>query len=415
MFILPFFFYGCETIPNQNNKINQIQKQDNEIGFIKAKINSSLPSIKVGLLLPLSGENSTVGKSLLRAAQLSLAKTQNKDIKLIIKDTQSINKNIIRSYYELINENVDIILGPVFTDNIKLISPLSIDEEKIMITFSNNTEIKNKNTFISGTTPENEIVEIFRYALSKGKRKFAIILPNNNYGKRSKKLIENLLKINNGEVSKIVFYEPADPDFYQVSKIIANYDSRKIKLSDKLDELKENGSPAALKEYDSLKNKDTLGELDFESLYIGVESIKHLSMITSVLPYYDVDPKEVLYLGNSLWSNNIAAKEPALEKGVFPDTEHINYEFFRSSYFNTFNNKPHKIASLAYDLVGLISAMQLNNQKPSFDNLVNKTGFIGSKGLFRFKADGNIERSLTIYQIRNEKINVIQKADLNFN
>ena len=48
-------------------------------------------------------------------------------------------------------------------------------------------------------------------------------------------------------------------------------------------------------------------------------------MLASILPYYDVDPKEVLYIGNSLWSHNIALKEPALEKGIFPDFSKINY------------------------------------------------------------------------------------------
>jgi ABC-type branched-subunit amino acid transport system substrate-binding protein len=98
-------------------------------------------------LLPLSGENSQIGGSLLKAAKLSLSKTKNRNIQLFIKDTENSNTNIISSYYDLINEEVDIILGPLFTKNIKIISPVSEDENTLMITFSNNSEIKNERNF----------------------------------------------------------------------------------------------------------------------------------------------------------------------------------------------------------------------------------------------------------------------------
>ena len=70
---------------------------------------------------------------------------------------------------------------------------------------------------------------------------------------------------------------------------------------------------------------------------------------------------------------------------------------------------------MAYDLIGLISSLQKNNEDISFTNITNKSGFIGSNGLFRFNEDGSIERSLSIFQIRNQKIKEIKKANLKFN
>ena len=284
-----------------------------------------------------------------------------------------------------------------------------------MITFSNNISLKSENTFISGLTPENEIAEILEYALSKGKKKFGVILPDNDYGLRSKKLIESLLLNKQGQVSKLVLYNSESPDFYQAAKLIADYDNRKLKLEKKLQELKNLNTVAAKKEYKIIKNKDTLGDLEFDSLYIGSESVKHLSMLASILPYYDVDPKEVLYIGNSLWSHNIALKEPALEKGIFPDFSKINYTNYGKEYFKAFDQKPHKISSIAYDLIGLLSSLQTNNKDITIVNIANNNGFLGTNGLFRFKEDGNIERSLSIYQIKDQQIEEIKKASLNFN
>ena len=406
-----FLFYGCET-PTYVDKVLEYESLDKTTAN---KEEYTPKNIKVGLLLPLSGTNSKIGNSLLKASQLSLTKTKNTNIELLIKDTENINKNIISSYYELINEDVDIILGPLFSKNIKLITPIAKDEKTIMITFSNNMEIKNENIFISGLAPENEIKEIFKYTILNGNNKFGVILPNNKYGLRSKKLIESILLESKSQLTKIVLYDSENPDFYKVSKTIANYEQRKLDLEKKLEELRNNKSTESVQQYKKLKNQDTLGDLDFDSLYIGVENIKHLSMLASVLPYYDVDPNEVLYIGNSLWSNSIALKEPALEKGFFTNLSQNKYKNFKHEYQITYGQKPHKVSSLAYDLVGLISSLQKSNQSINIKNITNKNGFMGSNGLFRFLNDGSVEHSLSIYQIKNQRIKEIKKSDLNFN
>jgi ABC-type branched-subunit amino acid transport system substrate-binding protein len=164
LLVIPFLFYGCETVTYENKTtIYQSSDKTNKSTINKKKkINNE---VKIGLLLPLSGSNSKIGESLLKASRLSLNKTRNKNIKLLVKDTEDIDKNIISSYYELINEDVDIILGPLFSKNIELITPIATEENTIMITFSNNMGIKNENIFISGLAPENEIKKIFEYAI----------------------------------------------------------------------------------------------------------------------------------------------------------------------------------------------------------------------------------------------------------
>jgi hypothetical protein len=414
MLVMSLLFYGCETVPPETKiTINNTLNISNKADIDKSK--QVFKVIKVGLFLPLSGSNAKIGKSILNATQLSLSKTQNGNIEVFVRDTEDINKNIISSYYELINKDVDIILGPLFSKNIKKIKPVSEDENVIMITFSNNMSLKSENTFISGLTPENEVTEILEYALSKGKKKFGVILPDNDYGLRTKNLIESLLLSKQGQLSKLVLYNSESPDFYQAAKLIADYDNRKLKLEKKLQKLKNLNTVTAKKKYKVLKNKDTLGDLEFDSLYIGSESVKHLSMLASILPYYDVDPKEVLYIGNSLWSHNIALKEPALEKGIFPDFSRVNYKKYDKEYFEAFDQKPHKISSIAFDLIGLLSSMQTNNKDITIANIANNNGFLGTNGLFRFKKDGNIERSLSIYQIKDQQIKEIKKANLNFN
>ena len=413
LLIIPFLIYGCETVTYENNLPLKNNISPNILSS-EIKIQPDSTEVKIGMLLPLSGVNSQIGNSLLKAAKLSLSKTKNNNIKLFIKDTEDNDINIISSYYDLINEKVDIILGPLFTKNIKIINPVSADENTIMITFSNNSEIKNESTFISGLTPEDEIREAVNYAISKGSEKFGLIFPNNEYGLRSKKLIQNLVLEKNGEISEFVFYNSEKPDFYEVSKKIANYEQRKLQLEKKLEELKNTNTVAAEKKYKKLKNKDTLGELEFDSLFIGADNLKHISMLASILPYYDVDPKKVVYIGNSLWANNVALKEPALERGIFPSFSNKKFGNFELEYSDVYNIKPHQIAYIAFDLVGLISNLQRKNKKINISNITASNGFIGTKGLFRFRSDGSIQRSLSVFQIKNQNPIEVKKANLNF-
>ncbi|MDC3110811.1 penicillin-binding protein activator [Pelagibacteraceae bacterium] len=413
LLIIPFLIYGCETVTYENN-LSSKNKIEPDILNSQIKLQPDTNRVKIGILLPLSGENSQIGRSLLKAAKLSLSKTKNRNIQLLIKDTENSNTNIISSYYNLINEEVDIILGPLFTKNIKIISPVSKDENTLMITFSNNSEIKDEGTFISGLTPEDEIREAIDYAMSKGSKKFGLIFPNNEYGLRSKKLIQNLVLEKNGEISEFVFYNSDKPDFYEVSKKIADYEQRKLKLEKKLEELKNTNTVAAENKYKKLKNQDTLGELEFDSLFIGAENIKHISMLASILPYYDVDPKKVLYIGNSLWANSVALKEPALEKGIFTSFSKKKFGNFELEYSETYAATPHQIAYLAFDLVGLISNLQKKDKKIDVSNITASNGFIGTKGLFRFRSDGSVQRSLSVFQIKNQNQIEVKKANLNF-
>ena len=46
--------------------------------------------------------------------------------------------------------------------------------------------------------------------------------------------------------------------------------------------------------------------------------------------------------------------------------------------------------------------------------MTSENGFMGTNGLFRFKKDGDIERLLPIFQIKNQQIKMVKKANLDF-
>ena len=69
-----------------------------------------------------------------------------------------------------------------------------------------------------------------------------------------------------------------------------------------------------------------------------------------------------------------------------------------------FNQKPHPIASLAYDAIGLVANLYQNNQSVDAFSLTSTRGFIGINGKFKFLKNGNIERIPSIYRVKNQKL-----------
>lgn len=359
--------------------------------------------LKVGIMLPLTGEHYQIGNSLLNASQLALNKMQNKNVKFFVRDTGD-EDNLTKIFYDLLNEEVDIILGPVFSNNILKIQPLAKDENVQIVTFSNNTKVAQENLYIFGLTLEDEIQSILKYATKIGHKKFAAILPDNDYGKRIKNEIEKFHYNHSSQLVKTIMYNTNDPDFYKIAKNISDYEQRKINLGLKIKELEALNTEASKKEIKRIKNLDTYGDLQFDSLFIGVENFKQLSVISSILPYYDVDPKKIQYLGNSVWNKDSVIKEPGLNNSLFTSFDNESLSSFKQEYIEIFKQKPHPIAGLAYDAVGLAISLHEREKYINIASLTLKEGYIGILGKFKFHSTGNIKRIPSIYRVKNEKL-----------
>jgi hypothetical protein len=79
-------------------------------------------------------------------------------------------------------------------------------------------------------------------------------------------------------------------------------------------------------------------------------------------------------------------------------------EIFYDLYQSLYNEVPHSIAIYGFDAVGIISSLNNQSLEITKKNIVNEIGFSGLTGMFKFKNDGIVERELTLYRIKNEKI-----------
>jgi len=416
---ITIIFYGCETTTTQiknenikktidfvgNKKTDSISEEtyDEEIKPDINNDNELNQIINIGLMLPLTGPHYSIGQSLLNASQLALYTSKNSNINFIVKDVGE-TKNLTKSFYELVNDDVELIVGPVFSEKLKILNPMSRDEKVKLISFSNNVDITSKNISAFGLSPEDEIEKLFRYCDSKNLKRIKVILPENIYGNKIKDKILNLNKLDLNIDSKFFYYDPKNPDFYEVSKRVANYETRKENLKNEISRLSEFTDEISKAKIKKLKKLDTYGELNFDALLIIVNKFDELISFSSVLPYYDVDPKKIQYLGTSTWNKTAIVKEPSLNGGIFTDIDQDSLEKFINHYEKYFKEKPHELAAFAFDIIGLIAKLQSEDGSLTKLKTIETISYSGVTGKFRLLNSGRTSRTPEIYKIKNETI-----------
>ena len=168
---LSLLLYGCETtqLPpkktltyNQTQLLETIEEDEDPNTQENNLIEKDDKIFRIGLLLPLSGEFYQIGKSLLDSAQLALEKTNNKNLEFYIVDTGE-EDQLFKNLSYLINNDIDLILGPVFTKTVLKVKAYLDDQNIPIITFSNNSKVEDSNVYVFGLTIEDELSSIYEY------------------------------------------------------------------------------------------------------------------------------------------------------------------------------------------------------------------------------------------------------------
>ncbi len=366
LLIAVFIFIGflsCETPTNHqyetttyNKSIKLDNKNINNDSLSSQILNEEKDTaqrefLNIVLMLPLSGKHYQIGKSLLNSAQLAVEKKNNKKIVFTIIDTGD-EEQLLSQLYSVLEDDIDIIIGPVFSDKVNQVREVTKNKDIPIVAFSNNSKIQDKRLYVFGLKLEDEIKELLTYSIKRNLKKYAVLVPRNEFGSRVEKEIKQFQSKNNLSTFIFTFYNPNSPDFYDVSKNVSNFEERKANLEKKIKQLEKENSEKAREELKKLKKLDTYGELNFEALIIFAQTFQEVSNFSSILPYYDVDPKKVQYIGSSLWAKNLSLKEPGLD-------------------------------------------------------LHNSNGFIGINGWFKMNSNGNVSRQPKIYKIKNQKFSLL--------
>ena len=80
--------------------------------------------IKIGLLVPMTGTNTELGQSIIKAVRLALKDINSDLLEIIPKDTNSKPDKTLRSALELKQQGVKIVIGPVFYNSLSYLDEI---------------------------------------------------------------------------------------------------------------------------------------------------------------------------------------------------------------------------------------------------------------------------------------------------
>ena len=136
-----------------------------------------------------------------------------------------------------------------------------------------------------------------------------------------------------------------------------------------------------------------------------------LLQVAPLLPYYDIDPNLVRFVGTGAWDDEVFYDEPSLSGAIYPGIEYINRKQLNDDYKKLYKEKLLRTSTLPYDLIGLLDYLINNNYSTSvFYKMLQKNNvkFAGIDGNFYF-SNNKIERDLKVLQIDRGQAREISK------
>ncbi len=355
--------------------------------------------IKIGLLVPLTGNNKEIGKSIVQSIRLAVNKIDNSNIEVLPKDTKGDPSETLKAAKELSLKNVKIIIGPVFYKNL-----IYLDELKdiFFISLTNKTLKNPKNIISAGINAQSQLNAIGKFQKLNNINKTFFLIPNSNF----KEEIENAISLSKVKVKYTHIYDSEPTLLTKQIEKITRYSQRKQNLQDEIKRIENSDDKNKEKKIENLKKRDTLGGINFDSVIISDfdESLK--SVATSLL-YTDVSPNRIYYITLNQWFDKSLLNETSLHPIYFPSINKVNYDEFIEEYKKIYNEFPNQISFLSYDLFGLIYYLIYeNNFKIDEKIFYKKNKFKGKIGIFEINKN-KINHVLNFYKIEDKEFKKI--------
>ena len=204
--------------------------------------------IKIGLIVPLSGEYSYIGNSILKSTRMALNKINDNRITVIPRDTKANPIDALRVSKELHNNGIKIIIGPVFNESNKYLDELN---EVTFLSFTNKIRNNPKNVISGGINAVSQINTIKKYLNKNDLKNTIFLIPETEYKREIEEAIEK-----SNLILKEKFIYSKDPTLLTKQiEDLTRYQQRKKNLENEIKRIENSNTLNKKKKIDELKKK----------------------------------------------------------------------------------------------------------------------------------------------------------------
>ncbi len=412
IFYIFIFIISCTPVnlskqapkDTEENTINEkpvILKSEKKIieteGDYKNNISKDILLDKTIVVLFANDDDLKTTKQFLNIFELGIYNLgiQNVDFKIELFETDKDLKVIIE-------KNLTpgkIFLGPIQSKYAATLENYC-DKKILFFSFSPQSSIAKDCIYLLNFFPKNELSQLLMYLNEEAK--VALLYPENEYGYLINSFIDEVIFESQAILVNRSSYKDDLSNARDAIKELGKYELRKYELNRQkkiLATKKDKKSKNRLKKLERFK---TTTDYDFTHVLIADYGL-NLLQVAPLLPYYDIDPNIVQFMGTGVIDDKTFFYEPSLQGAIFPGIPEKRRINLINEYLEIYDEELMRVSTLPYDLIGLINFIYSKEYKfNEVIQLLNNTNkkFDGIDGSFYFK-NNIIERDLEILKISN--------------
>ena len=337
--------------------------------------------VRVGIILPFTSTSAptrALAASMLKAAELAMFASGNRNILLITADEGNGGAKAGDAAQQLLSQGAEVIVGPLFGASVSAVAPIARDRAVPVLAFSTEKSVAGNGAYLLSFLPQNEVRRVVAYAAANGHRQFAALVPQTAYGDVTQDAFRESVAAARGTVVDVERFAPNAGAVAGPASAVAK-----------------SGADAVL---------------------IAQGGV----ILRAIAPTLSLDGAtrdKVKLLGTGLWDDDPAiARESSLQGSWYAAPAPNADAEFVAKYRAAFGSALAGLASLAYDAVSLVALLSQGEPYHRFTAaaLADPNGFAGVNGIFRFNNDGTSERGLAVLEMTASGPVVVSPAPTTF-
>jgi len=355
---------------------------------------------KIGVLLPLTGQYAPAATRLRQA--IEMASEASDDVIFVFADTGGDPTMAVTALETLTLEEGCIgVMGPLLKEVVIPVSESSQALNIPLIALSQSEDPTASGDFVfRGFLPLSQQVEtLAAHSINDLQiERFAILYPDNSYGKTARSLFEAAVLDHGAEISRTLAYDPSASVFLEPARLLG-----------------EKTESSADDDHRDHANNPPL--IDYEALFIP-DNHQRVALIASSLAYEEFpvgsfrptpDATPLLLMGLNGWNNPRLLEEGGqyIHGSVFVDaflasSSDISNVSFVDQYTERYNRTPGVIDAVTYDATRLVLAALADDEdtRNSLRQALSRAELANPVGAgSRFGSDREVDRDLLILRI----------------
>lgn len=377
----------------------------------------------IGVLLPLSGPYQKFGQRALKGIELAMARFstrgENPPININVKDTGADPDLTVAAMGELYQDQVAAILGPIVTSEVAAQEAQGMGIPIITLTQKDKIPEIGDKVFRNFITPKMQVEAIAAFTIeTQGLYRYAILYPDENYGRTFMNLFWDELLERGGQVVGVEAYQPQQTDFSDpIKKLVGLYYQIPEDLKTEIDitteaapEATDENGDANPSEQEAEEEEEPQAIVDFDAIFIP-DAPGLVGLIVPQLAYFDI--KDVYLLGTNLWHSDALIRiadqyvqGAILPDGFFAESSSPAVQEFVTTFQDTYQEKPDFIEAVVYDsammLFHAVTRPHIRYRTDIRDELANIENFPGITGNTRFDENGEVQKKLHLLRIKGK-------------